>query len=118
MLERFTENCCGRSHESGSNKLAIDSLVSYSDLCTRTKKIFTYEQTLYHPDQLAIHLPSLRRYESTAGNKARREQIEGGIHPVCDFCREAFYGEDEHFAHMRERHEECFVCKREGVLHE
>lgn len=118
MLELFTEGCCGRSREFGCSRVAIDPLVPYSDLCTRAKKIFTEEHTLYTPDQLAIHLPSLRRYESTSGNKARGEMTEGDIHPICDFCREALYGEDEHFAHMRERHEECFICKREGVLHQ
>jgi len=112
------EGCCGKFHELGSNRVAVNPLVSHSELCTRIKKIFTHEHTLYTPDQLAIHLPSLRRYESTSGNKSRKEKIEGGIHPVCDFCREALYGEDEHFAHMRERHEECFVCKRGDVLHQ
>ena len=66
---------------------------------------------LYAPSQLPIHLPSLQR-----GHRAApKEQIEGGIHPLCEFCRECFFSEDELYSHMRERHEECFVCKRNEV---
>ena len=30
------------------------------------------------------------------------------------FCHQAFFGPDELFKHMRERHEECFVCRQMG----
>ena len=30
------------------------------------------------------------------------------------FCHEAFFGPDELFSHMRNKHEECFVCKQMG----
>jgi len=46
---------------------------------------------------------------------ALKEQIDGGVHPICAFCRECFFGDDELYVHMRERHEECFVCKRNEV---
>jgi len=42
-------------------------------------------------------------------------QIEGGIHPLCEFCRECYFSGDELYAHMREKHEECFLCKRNEV---
>jgi len=41
--------------------------------------------------------------------------IEGGVHPLCEFCRECFFSDDELYVHMRERHEECFICKRNEV---
>jgi hypothetical protein len=44
-----------------------------------------------------------------------KEPIDGGVHPLCAFCKECFFGDDELYAHMRERHEECFVCKRNEV---
>ena len=47
--------------------------------------------------------------------KVIKESPEGGVHPLCQFCRECFFGDDELYAHMRERHEECFICKRNGV---
>ncbi|KAF8649052.1 hypothetical protein AX16_006053 [Volvariella volvacea WC 439] len=84
------------------------------DLCIRMKKVFAHEHALYQHKDLLVHLPSMYR-----GHQHRRqvpkEQVEGGIHPLCEFCRECFFGDDELYAHMRERHEECFVCKRNGI---
>ncbi|KAF8912219.1 hypothetical protein CPB84DRAFT_1761674 [Gymnopilus junonius] len=78
------------------------------DLCIRHKKVFSHEHTLYTPSALAAHLPSMnQRY----GKAALKEIPEGGVHPLCQFCRECFFGDDELYAHMRERHEECFICK-------
>jgi hypothetical protein len=44
-----------------------------------------------------------------------KDQVEGGVHPLCDFCRECFFGDDELYAHMRDSHEECFICKRNEI---
>ncbi|KAI0320714.1 hypothetical protein OF83DRAFT_1169070 [Amylostereum chailletii] len=83
------------------------------DLCLRHKKVFSHEHALYPPHLLSIHLPSMPHRGSQ--KPVPKEQIEGGIHPMCDFDRECFFGDDELYAHMRERHEECFVCKRNEV---
>ncbi|KII88284.1 hypothetical protein PLICRDRAFT_29860 [Plicaturopsis crispa FD-325 SS-3] len=82
------------------------------DLCIRSKKVFAHEHVLYAPNQLPLHLPSMphRSYKSQP-----KEQIEGGIHPLCQFCRECFFSDDELYSHMRERHEECFICKRNEI---
>ncbi|KAJ7043030.1 hypothetical protein C8F04DRAFT_1218783 [Mycena alexandri] len=93
------------------------------DLCIRHKKVFAHEHTLYPPNILPLHLPSMLAHQRNhnkndvkgAGKGKDREQIEGGTHPLCEFCRECYFGDDELFGHMRETHEECFVCKREGV---
>jgi hypothetical protein len=65
---------------------------------------------------LAAHLPSLA---APRGRGPRSgippEQVDGGVHPICEFCRECFFSADELYPHMRERHEECFVCKRAEV---
>ncbi|EKM55123.1 uncharacterized protein PHACADRAFT_173202 [Phanerochaete carnosa HHB-10118-sp] len=82
------------------------------DLCIRFKKIFAHEHVLYNPGQLPIHLPSLQRGNRQSGKK---DKIEGGVHPLCEFCRECLFSEDEMFKHMREKHEECFICKRNEV---
>ncbi|KAG6811707.1 hypothetical protein H0H92_006164 [Tricholoma furcatifolium] len=83
------------------------------DLCIRSKKVFAHEHALYPPNLLPQHLPSL--YHRTHGKTVPKDQIEGGIHPLCEFCRECFFGDDELYSHMRERHEECFVCKRNEI---
>ncbi|KAI5124372.1 hypothetical protein M0805_008975 [Coniferiporia weirii] len=84
------------------------------DLCIRFKKVFAHEHTLYTPAQLQVHMPSLfqRSNKSTTKDK---DVMEGGIHPLCEFCRECFFGGDELFSHMRERHEECFICKNQDI---
>ncbi|KAK7693866.1 hypothetical protein QCA50_003439 [Cerrena zonata] len=81
------------------------------DICIRHKKIFTHEHALYAPNQLPLHLPSLQR----GHRPPPKEQIEGGVHPLCEFCRECLFSDDELYSHMREKHEECFVCKRQEV---
>ncbi|KAJ6462496.1 hypothetical protein C8R45DRAFT_911970 [Mycena sanguinolenta] len=90
------------------------------DLCIRHKKVFAHEHTLYPPNILPLHLPSMLAHQrsfnkQSAGKGKDKDQIEGGIHPICEFCRECFFGDDELFAHMREAHEECFVCKRNDI---
>ncbi|KAH7889140.1 hypothetical protein F5I97DRAFT_1777984, partial [Phlebopus sp. FC_14] len=82
------------------------------DLCIRFKKVFVHEHALYPPNVLPLHLPSMpyRTHKQT-----HKEPIEGGVHPLCAFCRECFFSDDELFVHMRERHEECFICKRNDV---
>lgn len=61
-----------------------------------------------------MHLPSMAAHRR--GEKSLpKEQIEGGVHPICEFDKQCFFGDDELYAHMRERHEECFICKRNEV---
>ncbi|TFY64671.1 hypothetical protein EVJ58_g2456 [Rhodofomes roseus] len=82
------------------------------DICIRFKKIFAHEHALYAPDQLPLHLPSMQRARHHA---VPTHQIEGGVHPLCEFCRECYFSDDELYTHMREKHEECFICKRNEV---
>lgn len=82
------------------------------DLCIRQKKVFPHEHALYTSPQLSTHLPSMQRRQQKSASK---EQVEGGVHPLCEFCRECFFGDDELYTHMRHRHEECFICKRNEI---
>ncbi|KAI0707806.1 hypothetical protein C8Q76DRAFT_746412 [Earliella scabrosa] len=83
------------------------------DLCIRFKKVFAHEHALYDPNVLPIHVPAMARGHRR--DQGKQHQVEGGIHPLCEFCRECFFSSDELYAHMRERHEECFICKRNEV---
>ncbi|KAI0807653.1 hypothetical protein C8Q74DRAFT_79098 [Fomes fomentarius] len=83
------------------------------DLCIRLKKVFAHEHALYDPNILPLHVPSMQRGHRR--DHGKQQQIEGGVHPFCEFCRECFFGDDEIYSHMRERHEECFICKRNEV---
>ncbi|KAH9928554.1 uncharacterized protein BXZ73DRAFT_90601 [Epithele typhae] len=82
------------------------------DLCIRFKKVFAHEHALYDPNVLPLHLPSMARGYR---RDHKQQQVEGGVHPYCEFCRDCFFSEDELYAHMREKHEECFVCKRQEI---
>ncbi|KAK2459502.1 hypothetical protein APHAL10511_008486 [Amanita phalloides] len=82
------------------------------DLCIRNKKVFAHEHALYPPNVLPVHLPSMHlRFRQSIS----KDQVEGGVHPLCEFCNECFFGDDELYTHCRERHEECFVCKRNDI---
>ncbi|TFY71549.1 hypothetical protein EVG20_g1435, partial [Dentipellis fragilis] len=84
------------------------------DLCIRHKKVFAHEHALYSPNQLSAHLPSIPQRHNQK-QQAQTERPEGGVHPLCEFCRECYFSDDELYSHMRERHEECFICKRNEV---
>ncbi|KAF5364596.1 hypothetical protein D9758_005587 [Tetrapyrgos nigripes] len=83
------------------------------DICIKFKKVFAHEHALYTHPQLVIHIPSMDRRQHPKSTP--KDQIEGGVHPQCMFCRECFFGDDELYSHMRERHEECFICKRNEI---
>lgn len=34
---------------------------------------------------------------------------------MCEFCRITFYDNDQLFAHCRDKHEQCFICIRNGT---
>ncbi|CAE6505758.1 unnamed protein product [Rhizoctonia solani] len=84
------------------------------DLCIRHKKIFAHEHTLYSPVTFGLHMPSVHTRRLNTQEKATAG-LPDMVHPMCQFCRECLFGDDELFGHLREHHEECFVCKRDGV---
>ena len=76
------------------------------DLCTRNKKVFTHEHELFTP-------ASLRKHERNGDdNPGAADQSGFKGHPECGFCRQRFYGDDELYAHCRDRHERCHICDR------
>lgn len=89
-----------------------NTLTRNSDLCVRNKKVFAHEHALYPPNVLPVHLPSM--YQRHRQNISK-DQVEGGVHPMCGLCHECFFDNDELYTHCRERHEECFICKRNDI---
>lgn len=63
-------------------------------LCISNKKIFAHEHTLHTEQSLVAH--------------------EKAEHRLCEYDRQLFYSDDELFTHMRDRHEQCHICKASG----
>ncbi|KAL1963515.1 hypothetical protein VTN77DRAFT_8096 [Rasamsonia byssochlamydoides] len=76
------------------------------DLCTRNKKVFTHEHELFTTSQLRKH----EKYGDDNPGDANQSGFRG--HPECGFCRIRFYGDDELYAHCRDKHERCHICDR------
>ena len=76
------------------------------DLCTRNKKVFTHEHELFTQQELRKH----EKYGDDNPGAIDQSGFKG--HPECGFCRLRLYGDDELFAHCRDKHERCHVCDR------
>ncbi|EEP81198.1 conserved hypothetical protein [Uncinocarpus reesii 1704] len=76
------------------------------DLCTRNKKVFTHEHELFSMAQLRKH----EKYGDDNPGALDQSGFKG--HPECGFCHQRFYGDDELFAHCRDKHERCHICDR------
>jgi E3 ubiquitin-protein ligase ZNF598 len=81
------------------------------DLCTRNKKVFTHEHELFTKEELRKH----EKYGDDNPGAADQSGFKG--HPECGFCRQSFYGDDELYAHCRDRHERCHLCDRRNPNH-
>lgn len=76
------------------------------DLCTRNKKVFTHEHDLFTKEELRKH----EKFGDDNPGAVDQSGFKG--HPECGFCRQRFYGDDELYAHCRDRHERCHLCDR------
>lgn len=72
------------------------------ELCFSHTKLFLGEQKLYTRKDLAKH-----RMFGDAGKSA----FKG--HPICEFCKLHFYGDDELYVHLRDKHFRCDICLRQ-----
>lgn len=58
-------------------------------------------------------MAELRKHEKFGDdNPGAIDQSGFKGHPECGFCRIRFYGDDELYAHCRDRHERCHICDR------
>lgn len=77
-------------------------------LCLEGRKVFICEQKLYTWAQLQQHLS--RGDSEVDGSEIERGGFMG--HPICNFCRKRFYGDNEIYLHMSSEHYTCHICKR------
>ncbi|CAK7340454.1 unnamed protein product [Dovyalis caffra] len=78
-------------------------------LCLEGRKIFISEQKLYNRAQLTQHV---RTGDSVVdGSEIERGGFTG--HPMCEFCENPFYGDNELYLHMSTEHFTCHICQRQ-----
>ncbi|CAN6466645.1 unnamed protein product [Victoria cruziana] len=78
------------------------------DLCLEGRKVFICEQKLYSRAQLNQHMST--GDSEVDGSESDRGGFSG--HPMCDFCRKRFYGDNELYLHMSTEHYTCHICQR------
>ncbi|XVE89506.1 hypothetical protein DITRI_Ditri20bG0002200 [Diplodiscus trichospermus] len=91
-----------RSHLFNRHRLLMCSL------CLEGRKVFMCEQKLYTTAQLDQHVK--RGNSVTDGTESERGGFMG--HPMCEFCQNPFYGENELYMHMSTEHYTCHICQR------
>ena len=77
-------------------------------LCLKFKKVFAHEHELFTFRELQKH----ERFGDDHPGAVDQSGFKG--HPECGFCSERFYGDDELFAHCRDKHEKCHICERQN----
>ncbi|KAJ3694055.1 hypothetical protein LUZ60_009535 [Juncus effusus] len=78
-------------------------------LCLEGRKIFICEQKLYTRLQLNQHIKS--GDSEVDGSESERSGFSG--HPLCEFCKSPFYGDNELYMHMSTEHYTCHICQRQ-----
>ncbi|KAI3449345.1 hypothetical protein Pfo_006010 [Paulownia fortunei] len=78
-------------------------------LCLEGRKVFICEQKLYKRSQLTQHINT--GDSEVDGTESERGGFTG--HPMCEFCRTPFYGDNELYTHMSTEHYTCHICQRQ-----
>ncbi|XP_027179142.1 E3 ubiquitin-protein ligase ZNF598 [Coffea eugenioides] len=78
-------------------------------LCLEGRKVFICEQKLYTRAQLDQHIST--GDSEVDGSESERGGFMG--HPMCEFCRTPFYGDNELYSHMSTEHYTCHICQRQ-----
>lgn len=71
-------------------------------------QVFICEQKLYTRGQLNRHINT--GDSEVDGTESDRGGFMG--HPLCEFCRTPFYGDNELYSHMSTEHYTCHICQR------
>ncbi|XP_014495992.1 E3 ubiquitin-protein ligase ZNF598 [Vigna radiata var. radiata] len=78
-------------------------------LCLEGRKVFICEQKLYTRAQLNQHIST--GDSEVDGSESERGGFMG--HPICEYCRTRFYGDNELYVHMSTEHYTCHICQRQ-----
>ncbi|KAK1315610.1 hypothetical protein QJS10_CPA05g00125 [Acorus calamus] len=78
------------------------------NLCLEGRKVFICEQKLYTKPQLRQHIST--GDSEVDGSESERGGFSG--HPMCEFCKKPYYGDNELYMHMSVDHFTCHICQR------
>ncbi|KAL6500215.1 hypothetical protein OROHE_025581 [Orobanche hederae] len=78
--------------------------------CQVDSLVFICEQNLYTRSQLTQHTNT--GDSEVDGTESERGGFTG--HPMCEFCRTPFYGDNELYTHMSTEHYTCHLCQRQN----
>ncbi|WCJ22644.1 RING/U-box superfamily protein [Euphorbia peplus] len=78
-------------------------------LCLEGRKVFVCEQKLYTRAQLNQHVST--GDSDVDGSESDRGGFMG--HPMCEFCKSPYYGDNELYTHMSTEHYTCHICQRQ-----
>jgi len=70
--------------------------------CCESRGVFPMEQARYTKREYNLHVEKGEQGTAFRG------------HPQCRFCKTRFYNNDALYQHLKEKHENCFVCHRQG----
>lgn len=86
-------------------RISSFSLLLYSDLCLKHRKVFISEQFTY------TSASQLHKHEEKGDPSLKLKP-----HPVCKYCDVRFFSDEELFRHCEESHFKCWICERANVL--
>ncbi|XXQ33605.1 RING-type domain-containing protein [Plasmodiophora brassicae] len=89
--------------------LRRDHKLMFCMVCAQHRKTFVGEMQLYTEDEMKSHMKH--------GRKGQGREPGMDPHPVCQFCRIAFYGPDEIYYHMEHDHYHCHFCRSSTEKH-
>lgn len=75
----------------------------YCDLCVEHLTLFSHEKKLYTRPELARH--------KRVGDE---DDTSHRGHPICRFCDERYFDNDELLVHLRRNHFFCHLCDKDG----
>ena len=75
----------------------------YCDICVKNLKVFPQELRVYSRSELVTH-----RKTGDRDNKSYKG------HPICKFCNDRYYDNDELLLHLRRNHFWCHFCENDG----
>jgi hypothetical protein len=76
--------------------------------CCCLEQVLSCEQKLYTRSQLSKHIKG--GDSEVDGKKNERRGFLG--HPMCEFCKIPFYGNNELYTHVTREHYSCHICQR------